>query len=168
MNVAYLHDRYISGRSYICTSPVATCIFYLVRRLDRGAWNERIGMLHNDVIKRKHFPRYWPFVQGIPRSPVNSPHKGQWRGALAFCLICARIIDWVNNREACDLGRHPTHYDITVISRLSSSFYFIDIDLQPHWSLWSRLFKIVAHIKPGSSFHWLSSVYSWWIYIRWY
>ena len=34
--------------------------------------------------QRKHFPRYWPFVRGIHRSPVNSPHKGQWRGALMF------------------------------------------------------------------------------------
>ena len=36
------------------------------------------------VNKWKHFPRYWPFVRGIHRSPVNSPHKGQWRGALMF------------------------------------------------------------------------------------
>ena len=28
----------------------------------------------------------------------GSPHKGQWRGALMFYLICARINDWVNNR----------------------------------------------------------------------
>ena len=35
------------------------------------------------------FPRYWPFVRWIHRSPVNSPHKGQWRGALIFSLICA-------------------------------------------------------------------------------
>ena len=55
---------------------------------------------HDDVIKWKHFPRYWPFVRGIHRSPVNSPHKGQWRGALMFSLICAWINDWVNNREA--------------------------------------------------------------------
>ena len=39
---------------------------------------------HDDVIKWKHFPCYWPFVRGIHRSPVNSPHKGQWRGALIF------------------------------------------------------------------------------------
>ena len=31
---------------------------------------------HDDVIKWKHFPRYWPFVRGIHRWPVNSPHKG--------------------------------------------------------------------------------------------
>ena len=35
---------------------------------------------HDDVSKWKHFPRYWPFVRGIHRSP----HKGQWRGALMF------------------------------------------------------------------------------------
>ena len=27
--------------------------------------------------------------RGIHRWPVNSPHKGQWRGALMFSLICA-------------------------------------------------------------------------------
>ena len=29
---------------------------------------------HDDVIEWKHFLRYWPFVRGIHRSPVNSPH----------------------------------------------------------------------------------------------
>ena len=47
--------------------------------------------------------------------PVNFPHKGQWRGALMFSLICAWINDWVNNRGAGDLRRHRTHYDVTVI-----------------------------------------------------
>ena len=60
---------------------------------------------HDDVIKWKHFPRYWPFVRGIHWSPVNSLHKGQWRGALMFSLICTRINFWVNNGEAGDLRR---------------------------------------------------------------
>ena len=47
---------------------------------------------HDDVIKWKHFPRYWPFVRGIHRSPVNSPNKGQWRGALVGFFICT----WMN------------------------------------------------------------------------
>ena len=71
--------------------------------------------VHDDVIKWKHFPHYWPFVRGIHRSPVNSPHKGQWRGALMFTLICARINGWVNNREAGDLRRHRAHYDVIVM-----------------------------------------------------
>ena len=59
----------------------------------------------------KTFPRYWPFVRGIHRSPVNSPHKGQWRGALTFSLICAWTNGWANNREAGDLRRHRAHHD---------------------------------------------------------
>ena len=70
---------------------------------------------HDDVIKWKHFPRYWPFVRGIHRSLVNSPHKGQWRGALVFSLICVWINGWVNNREAGDLRRRRAHYDVTVM-----------------------------------------------------
>ena len=73
-------------------------------------------MAHDDVIKWKHFPRYWPFVRGIHRSPVNSPHKGQWRGALSFSLISTRINGWVNNGEASDLRHHRAHYDVTVMS----------------------------------------------------
>ena len=45
------------------------------------------GPIHDDVIKWKILPRYWPFVRGIHRSPVESPHKVQWRGALIFSLI---------------------------------------------------------------------------------
>ena len=71
--------------------------------------------IYDDVIKWKHFPRYWPSVRGINRSPVNSPHKGQWRGALMFSLICIWIKGWVNNREAGDLRRYRAHYDVTVM-----------------------------------------------------
>ena len=81
-----------------------------------------IHKIHDDVIKWKHFPRYWQFVRGIHRSPVNSPHKGQWRGALKFSLICARINAWVNNREAGDLRRNHAHYDVTVMINLQIVF----------------------------------------------
>ena len=41
--------------------------------------------------------------------PVNSPHKGQWRGGLMFSSICAWISGWINNRGADDLRRHRAH-----------------------------------------------------------
>ena len=69
----------------------------------------------------KHFPRYLPFVWGIHRSPVNSPHKGQWRGALMFSLICVWINGWVNKRGDGDLRRHHTHYDIIVMGSLNAT-----------------------------------------------
>ena len=71
--------------------------------------------IHDDVIKCKHFSRNWPFVRGIHRSPVNSPHNGQWRGALIFSLICGWINGWVNNREAGDLIPYRAHYDVTAM-----------------------------------------------------
>ena len=73
------------------------------------------SILHDDVIKWKHFPRNWPFVREIHWSPVNFPHKGQWRGALMFSLIYAWMNDWVNNREAGDLRRQHGHYDVIVM-----------------------------------------------------
>ena len=90
---------------------------------------------HDDVIKWKYFPRYWPFVRGIHRSPVNYPHKGQWRGALVFSLICARINDWVNNGEAGELRRHRAHYDINV---------FLSNTRSQHW--WSYIHIHVPHL----------------------
>ena len=65
-------------------------------------------MFHDDVIKLKHFPRFW-------RSPVDSPHKGQWRGAWMFSVIWVWTNGWANNRDAGDLRRHRAHYDVTVI-----------------------------------------------------
>ena len=76
---------------------------------------------HDDVIKWKHFPRYWPFVRGIHRSPVNYPHKGHWRGALMFSLICAWINGWVSNREAGHLKRYRAHYDVIVMTRAGAT-----------------------------------------------
>ena len=70
---------------------------------------------HNDVIKWKKLPRYWPFVRGIHRSPVDSPHKGQWCRALMFSLIYAWTDGWTNNRDTGDLRRHRAHYDVTLM-----------------------------------------------------
>ena len=69
---------------------------------------------------------YWPFVWGIHRSPVNSPHKGQWRGV--------RINDWVNNREAGDLRRHRGHYDVNVMDTIISP------------EIWNHTIAFVTHV----------------------
>ena len=105
---------------YACTR---TCIYedFCIKQVSRIWTHNYISQLfyiHDDVIKWKHFPRYWPSVRGIHRSPVNSPHKGQWRGALMFTLICARINGWVNNREAGDLRRYRSHYDVIVMRKV--------------------------------------------------
>ena len=62
--------------------------------------------LHGDVINWNHFPRYWPSVRGIHRSPVNSIHKDQWHGALMFSSICTWINSWVKKIKMRDKIRY--------------------------------------------------------------
>ena len=124
--------------------------------------NYIIHKSHDDVIKWKHFPRNWPFVRGIHRSPVNPPHKGQWRGALMFSLICVWINDWVNNREAGDLRRYRAHYDVSVmqiwhvtstLERHSSTLSF-SVDVSPRYSVLSHTLGIVkAEFSQFSIYH---------------
>ena len=100
---------------------------------------------HDDVIEWKHYPRYWPSVRGIHRSPVNSLHRGQWGGALVFSLICVWINGWVNNRQAGDLRRYRAHRDVTVMSNFTR--------WPPSWRIrfWSR-FVHVLHYGINLSF----------------
>ena len=107
-------DKMVVKASYLC---------------NKNNYTPKAGFcIHDDVIKWKHFPRYWPFVRGIHRSPVNSPHKGQWRGALMFSLICTGINGWVNNREAGDLRRLCAHHDIIVMLSLAGNSWGTDPD----------------------------------------
>ena len=110
-------------------------------------WPETV-LIHDDIIKWKHFPRYWPFARGIHRSPVNSPHKGQWRRALMFSLICVWINDWVNNRQPGDLRRYRAHYDVIVmlfsvgsLQRNSFNKMYLNIKSAKMW-----LFRSIPHV----------------------
>ena len=109
-------------------------------------------MHHDDVIKWKHFPYYWPFV--IHRPLVNSPHKGQWRRALMFSLICSWINGWVNNREAGDLRCHHAHYDVTVM-HLEIKVDILDIGSTlnhlPCAKMKTNIFLISGHLRPYPS-----------------
>ena len=81
----------------------------------RSLWRNCNDKTHEYVNEMETFPRYWPFVRGIHRPQVNSPHKGQWRGAFMFSLTCTWINDWVKNREFGYLRRNHAHYDSTVM-----------------------------------------------------
>ena len=80
-----------------CYSSLVYVIVW--RQADIGSLN------HDDIIKWRHFLHYWPFVRGIHRSPVNSPHKCLWCGTLIFSLIYAWTNDLINN---WDVGAFET------------------------------------------------------------
>ena len=108
--------------------------------------------IHDDVVKWKHFPRYWPFVRWIHRSPVNSPHKGQWGGALMFTSITAWINGSGNNREAGDLRRHHAHYDVTAMIIMPSALGMV-------WYLSKTGFRFhYPHPHPRMSGLWRQTI----------
>ena len=71
------------------------------------------------------FPSQKPVTQSL--SPVDSSHKGQWRGALMFCSICAWTSGWANNRGVGDLRRHRAHYDVTVMFVFEEAIYRLPV-----------------------------------------
>ena len=75
-----------------------------------------------------------------PRSPVNSPQKGQWCGALMFSLICVWINDWVNNRDASDLRRYRAHYDVIVM-------HFSDVIISAKCEHANIMFRFFLHLR---------------------
>ena len=120
-NVSIHHDR--SDRNHNKTKRSGNSV--------HNPW----GLLYESMPWWRHqmetFSALLALCAGNSPVPVNSPHKGQWRGALMFSLICARINDWVNNREAGDLRRHRGHYDVNVMPRLCGHIA-LDGVIQPH------------------------------------
>ena len=108
---------------------------------------------HDDVIEWKHFPRYWPFVWGIHRSLVNSPQKGQWRGALMYSLICA-LHKWLS-KQSWGWRHQRAHYDVIVMLKRpvypvqSISRYPIKPQIFVHLGH-SAIFTIFRHIYQCS------------------
>ena len=105
------------GFKLICVSKMG--LWTLWRFLGCNVFQPHGGSCLYCVSRWRHqmetFSALLAFCGGIHRSPVTSPYKGQWRGDLMFSLIRAWINGWVNDREACDLRRHRTHYDATVM-----------------------------------------------------
>ena len=71
-----------------------------------------------------------------PVTPVNSPHKGQWRGALIFSLICPRTNSWANDGGAGDLRRHRAHYDVIVMTMNPIPAFWAEVSNACHAKNW--------------------------------
>ena len=89
--------------------------------------------------------------------PVNSPHRGQWRGALMFSLSCVWINGWVNNHEAITY-----YYTDVIMSAMASqitnrttscSTVYSGADQRKHQSSASLAFMRGIHRWPVKSPH---------------
>ena len=143
-------NRPTARDSNVCKMPQEQALVYWFFKwplktrfivIHRSHWIYYNGSIsHDDVIKWKHFPRYWPFVWGIHRWPVDSPDKGQWRGALMLYLIWAWINGWVNNREAGDLRRHRAYHHV-IVMKLP---YFNEAEWRIYGSVNIYFFQLMA------------------------
>ena len=93
------------------------CLLYWLVHVVRLCHGCGTQSWHDDVIKMKKFSALLALCDGNSPVTVNSPHKGQWGGALMFSLICAWTNDWVYKRDAGDFRRHRIHCDVTVMVR---------------------------------------------------
>ena len=150
---AYWHDSLIPPSRVYPIKYACSVVWFTLLWLCRSSYAMMTSSNGNI------FPRNWLFVREIHRSPVNFPHKGQWRGALMFSLIYASINDWVNNREAGDLKHQHGHYDVIVmhiywhsslsINPLRAKFFRENIDIYLHFMSFLHINKTqVVEIPP--------------------
>ena len=112
------HTKFHEFLHFLCETNHGIITFHITLSLVQRslAWNpvENSWKLAWWRHQMETFSALLALCAGNSLVPVNSPHKGQWWGALVISLIYARIKDWVNNREAGDLRRHRGHYDVNV------------------------------------------------------
>ena len=137
-----------------------------------GVWQQTSTGIYVDVMgtswwrhQMETFSALLALCAGNSPVPVNSPHKGQWRVALMFSLICARINDWVNNREAGDLRRYRGHYDVIVMMVPGMSLaakLSLEFMLTYHgWNPITFIFRLF-HIQRKCFWQWwLKCVWKW-------
>ena len=106
----------VLGQHRIVTTTLYCTFFHPAIPLlnEQGKTQQHLSLLQMNPWWRHQMEAFSPLLAlcgGNPRLPVISPHKGQWRGALVFSLICAWINGWANNRDTGDLRRHSAHYD---------------------------------------------------------
>ena len=108
---------------------------------------------HNDVIKWTDFTRWWSFVKGIHRSPVDPPHieasdAGLWCFLWSAPELTVEL--WANNRNARDFIRHRAHYDVTarlIHARCVVNKGFDDSWSDPRWLSMNRSWPTSFHSR---------------------
>ena len=156
-------------------------LFYFGRR-HRCQWVRIIKSpiffhVHYDVIKWNHFPRYSPFVMGIPQWPMDPPHKGTVTQIFyVFFLLSVQTNCWTNNRlvgnsryftstwcASLALGQsYDYHYGDVIMSVIASqitsftivySSVYSGADQRKHQSFASLAFVRGIHRRPVNSPH---------------
>ena len=98
-----IHHHSFGYRSFI-----NGCLDTWVARCDKDI------KYHDDVMRWKHFPRYWPFVRGIHRSPENFRifFRQQLAVMLSPSMQSERKTNYIINQSklnACEPGKNMSY-----------------------------------------------------------
>ena len=121
---------------------------------------------HRDIIawwrhQMKTFSGYWPFVWGIHRSPMKSPHKGLWSFDIFFDLRLNKRLSkqwwsWWFDVLSCSLWRHCNDQPCciktqkeTECTNLINRNTLIHKQLETHWCIPSNGYRCLGAGAPG-------------------
>ena len=100
----FISHRYLTqiSRKFVCKGPEELMVNH---------FDDMTFIWRDDVIKWKHFPRYWPFVGGIHRWPVDS--LTQATDAEHRCFLDLRLNKPLSKQSETPVIR--ARYDVIVM-----------------------------------------------------
>ena len=113
---------------------------------------------HDDVIKWKHFQRYWPFVPGINQWPVNSPaQRPVIRSFVVFLYLNPnewlrkQSRGWWSEMPSCSLWRHCNVFHLShhLKQWVSQNRTWVAIDINFSFHSVHNILKYISPINNG-------------------
>ena len=112
-----------------------------------GWWWNRQG----DVKAWRRFSHYWPFVRGIHRSLVVSPHKGL---VMLSCFISVDVslIILFNKQPSCRwFAMLSAPYNVTVLNLKLQVCWWIDISHDLSYGTANCNITACSHVQPNTT-----------------
>ena len=107
----------------------------------RGSWFSH----DNEIMAKRRLSQYWPFVKGIHRLPVDSPHKGSISNVMNVKLWC--FLWWESEQAVQQTAELPMTQSIDACEHHHSLMIYLIV---AQWSygtielIWSTLVQVMA------------------------
>ena len=87
------------------------------RQADVPPWSGTVTHIWQTTLWRHEMEIFFALLDLCEENPsvTGHHHKGQWRKALMFSLVCTWTYDWESTRDVADLRHHRVHYGVTVM-----------------------------------------------------
>ena len=108
----------------------------------------------NDVMTWKRFPHYWPFVRGIQKLSLDSPHNGSdWSPVMknfdvSFVVILGQLLNKQSSCQWFEMTEHSCDITVMMLSiRKSRHIWLFGLQTDNLW-LFSNWFIVLWWLMP--------------------